>query len=224
MHQRETCGAGYNCLHIVLERPSYIEPDLLPRLAAGDQRAFEALYESYSQKVYGYIESIVKSPEAAEELTVDIFMKLWLERKQFSSIANLGGFLRTVSRNKALDHLKMTARLKKRREAYRADMMNRLGAKAADSELLTKELWEIREASLARLTPRRRKIFLMHRESGLSHREIAERLHLSPHTVKKTISQALASINEYFQTRHYRYIELGLIFLQALADSPGNFF
>lgn len=194
---------------------SYTEPVLLQRLAAGDQRAFEILYEVYSEKVYGYIDSIVKSHEIAEEITIDIFLKLWVNREQFSGIANLGGFLRTVSRNKALDYLKLTARLEKRREAYSYNMATRLAA-SADAELLAKELVEIREASLARLSPRRRKIFLMHREGGMSHREIAEHLNLSPHTVKKTISQALNSINDYFRARHYRYLELGLIFLQVL--------
>ncbi len=200
----------------MLEKTPYNEFDLLQRLAAGDQQAFEVLYEFYSQKVYGYIESIVKSPEAAEEITVDIFLKLWIDRERFCEITNLGGFLRTVSRNKALDHLKVTARLRKRIEAYRYDMAARF-ANAADSGLLTKEVLQIREESLARLSPRRRKIFLMHREAGLSHREIAEKLNLSPHTVKKTISQALASIHEHFQGRHYRYVELGVIFLQLLA-------
>lgn len=218
------CGARdiTNSLFIVSEKTLYTEFDLIERLAIGDQRAFEMMYELYSQKVYGYIESIVKSPEVSEEITIDIFLKLWLSRERLSDVRNLGAFLRTVSRNKALDYLKVTARDRQRREAYRNDMAARASAaevNAPDAGLFTKELLQIRQESLARLSPRRRKIFLMHREGGLSHHEIAEKLNLSPHTVKKTISQALASISDYFQRHYYRYVEVGVILLQLLALS-----
>ena len=65
------------------------ETELLYRISRGDEQAFNELYELYWPKVYAYMESLVKSPETAEELVVDIFVKLWSGREWLEQIQNV---------------------------------------------------------------------------------------------------------------------------------------
>jgi RNA polymerase sigma-70 factor (ECF subfamily) len=178
------------------------ENDLLRRIAVGDEQAFTTFYELHWQKVYYYLDAIVKSPEVAEELMTDIFIRLWDMRPTLAQIDNVGGFLRTMCRNKALDFLKITARDKKREQAYRAWLALRQVA-GADDRLINDELKAIYQQAVAQLPPQRQKVFLLHREEGLSYKEIAESLHISTATVKKTMSEALESIRVYLH-RHWK--------------------
>lgn len=188
------------------------ETELLYRISRGDEQAFNELYEQYWPRVYTYLESIVKSPEASEEMVVDIFVKLWAGREWLEQIQNIGGFLRTAARNKALDFLKTTARKKKMMQAYYTDML--LAARtASDHRLLEVESARIWQEAVARLSPNRQKVFLMHREEGLSYNEIAERMNISPGTVKKTMSIALDSIRDFLRTHYKDSLAALLIFL-----------
>lgn len=190
------------------------ETQLLHRISSGDEQAFNELYQQYWPRVYAYIESLVKSPEASEEMVIDIFLKLWAGREWLVQIENVGAFLRTTARNKALDFLKVTARKKKLMEAYYSDM-KWLAARSVSDHLVTNaETSRIWHEAVARLSPNRQKVFLLHREEGLSYNEIASRLNISPATVKKTMSVALESIRDFLRT-HYKDSLAGfLLFIQ----------
>lgn len=184
---------------------------LLQQIAAGDEQAFTALYEEYWPKVYSYFESIVKSPEAAEELLVDLFVKLWTGRQWLSQVENIGGFLRTAARNKALDYLRSVSREKARISTYRADMLLQQ-AQHPENRLEDAEVQKIWHEAVAQLSPQRRKIFLLHREEGLSYQEIASQLELSPATVKKTMFLALDSIREFLRAHYKESLAAFLLF------------
>lgn len=178
------------------------EKELLLKIAEGDEKAFNIIYEHYWQKVYAYMESIVKDPQACEEMVADIFLKLWQWKEGLAQVQNIGGFLRVSSRNKALDFIRMTARKKELASAYRAEIIMQKFTTAED-RIVNAEMLKIWQQALSQLSPQRQRIFLMHREEGLSYHQIAERLNISPRTVKKTMSQALESLREFLQ-QHYK--------------------
>lgn len=192
--------------------PSDNEQDLLRRISAGDEQAFRQLYDAHWPKVYAYLESLVKSAAIAEEMVADIFMKLWMGRNWLPNVENIGGFLRVAAKNKALDFLKVTSRQNKLISAYHADMVI-AAPKGPDHHLLDSEVMKIWDEAVAQLSPRRREIFLLHRQEGLSYQEIAERMSVSPATVKKTMSAALASIREFLSVHYKDSLAALLLFL-----------
>jgi len=195
------------------EENLYKERELLLRISEGDERAFEAIYDQNWRKVYSYIEPIVKSDAIAEEMVIDIFLILWQSRERLQDMKNIGAFLRTVARNKALDFVKITARQGQRERLYRAESFFRLPATPHD-ELLEKEIIEIYRESIAHLSPQRKKIYLMYREEGLSYNEIGEILNISPTTAKKSFFDALSAIRKFLQN-HYSQLK-GLIYFVFL--------
>src|SRR5580692_8173228 len=70
---------------------------------------FKRLFDSYKNRVYGYVMAITHSPYSAEEITQEIFIKLWLCRDLLHEVENLDGYIFTIARNRTLNHLRKAA-------------------------------------------------------------------------------------------------------------------
>ena len=193
------------------EVEKYSPYELLLKVSEGDEDAFNWLYERNWRMIYSYIEPIVKSSETTEEIVADIFLKLWQLRARVKEIENIQAYLRTAARNKALDFIKVTARQKLKEQLYRTEIAFRTQNSPHD-QLLDKEILKIVQSCVDQLSPQRKKIFLMHREEGLSYQEIADQLNLSPTTVKKTVFDAIASMREFLRN-HHADLEILILYL-----------
>jgi DNA-directed RNA polymerase specialized sigma24 family protein len=89
---------------------SYEDAMLQKQIAQGDQRAFKVLYDRHHGRLFQYVFKIVKSKEVAEELVMDVFMKLWIARDMMPQINNLDGFLFKVAYNKSIDFFRSAAK------------------------------------------------------------------------------------------------------------------
>ena len=84
--------------------------DLILRLQQKDERAFERLYELYSESIFGVINSVVRDTESAEEILQDVFIKVWDNSNSYSS--EKGRFftwLLNIARNAAIDKTRSKA-------------------------------------------------------------------------------------------------------------------
>lgn len=86
--------------------------DIVDKIRTGDQRAFEQLYDDYSAALYGLVFSIVKSEGAAEDITQDVFVKIW---KNIGSYDKKKGSLFTwmlnIARNASIDALRKNKKI-----------------------------------------------------------------------------------------------------------------
>jgi RNA polymerase sigma-70 factor (family 1) len=157
--------------------------------------SFKRLFDSYKNRLYGYVLAIARSPYVAEEITQEIFIKLWLCRDILHEVGNLDGYIFTIARHKTLNHL--------RKAAYDVKLLREL------QELAAPESNDVEEHSLATdydrllrdalelLSPQRRLVFQLSRDRGLNHEEIAHCLHLSRNTVRNHMVEALRFIRHY---------------------------
>src|SRR5260370_40916769 len=86
----------------VLEQPT----DVLRQFSHGDLDAFEALFRTHQNEVYGWIVRIVRDPTAAEDLTLETFWRIYRAHARFDPARNFGAWARRVATNAALDYLK----------------------------------------------------------------------------------------------------------------------
>lgn len=173
-------------------------PDHTDEVKNDEVKNFTALYDQYWRKVYTYLVNMTKSREIAEELLQDIFTRLWNAWPLPAGISNMDAFLSKVAYNRAIDFFRVTARHRKLQALIAREFTQRQ-APLADQHLLTEEAIAILHEAINQLSPQRKLIFTLSRDAGLSHQEIAHRLHLSPNTVKKTLSNALQSIRSYLE-------------------------
>jgi RNA polymerase sigma-70 factor (ECF subfamily) len=137
------------------------------RTKEGDREALRLLYVRFSDNVYGYICSIVRDEQEAEDLTQHVFMKLIAVIGQYQDRGiPFSGWLLRLARNVALDHLR-------RRRATPTEQV--FGSDAHADEGSRERSRDLREA-LATLPEEQRDVMIMRHVVGLSPSEIAEQL------------------------------------------------
>ncbi|HEY4289267.1 MAG TPA: RNA polymerase sigma-70 factor [Puia sp.] len=197
---------------------SHSDAELLKLLAAGDEAAFRTLFERYRDNLFIYISRFVKSDQVAEELVMDVFMKLWLGRDIVLRIEHFSAFLFRVARNKCIDFLRTAAR----DDDFRQLLWSRLQGvrgEQADSILLLQEYEATLREAIELLSPQRRKVYLMSREQEQTHDDIARQLKISRATVNNHIVDAQAFIRKYL----IKNLDLAIFFL-ATGLVSGFFF
>ena len=138
-------------------------------LRAGDEKCFDALFRRYYKPLCTYATRFVP-PVRAEELVQDTLMWVWENRTSLIPEMPLKSLLFTIVKNKSLN------------SALRDTLKNRI-------------IRQLTEA-LRKMPPEFRQTFRMHRLEGMTHKEIAVRLNVSPQTVNYRIGQTVRLLRE----------------------------
>lgn len=172
------------------------DKELLMQVALGNEASFECLFDRYHERLFHYTTMFIKSPQIAEEVVMDVFMKIWLAKDLIGQVENFDSFLFRVAHNKAIDFLRMVAKTPDFKELM-WDNMQLSASDDADASLLRTEFeGKVRQA-MSLLSEQRRKVFEMSREQEMSHDQIAGRLGLSKNTVNNHIVEAKRFIRSY---------------------------
>ncbi|GAO43012.1 putative RNA polymerase ECF-type sigma factor [Flavihumibacter petaseus NBRC 106054] len=152
----------------------------------GDQNAFTIILRHYWVKVYTQAITYLKSAELAQEVTQDVFMKIWAGRDRLPGIENFSGYLFIVARNELISAL----RKKKDSTTGFTDNLEETLLRP-DKQLQYKEFHQRILGLIDKLPPVRKKVFTMSRLEGKSYEEIALELDISRNGVKDHIVRAL---------------------------------
>lgn len=150
---------------------------------------FDRLFEFLYPKVKYFVLGLCHDEEAAENLTQDLFMKLWIKRDRLRDIENLNAYIFTTAHHSVLNYIRHTLKLPM--QPIEKSLTNRDSDDNQERDIEYRELLEMVYAEIDRMPEQRRKIFLMSREEGLSNQEIADRQGISRRTVEGHISAAL---------------------------------
>lgn len=165
------------------------EYELLLQVSDGDRQAFRQLFETYWDQVFGSCLHLTKSPELAKDLSQDIFLKVWDHRDKLPDIKNFKGYLFTIARNMVRDQLRTTVF----RESNREFLQEYFSGNAISPQQLLerKQLGHQVQAAIKSLPPKLQQVFTLSHLEGLSHKEIAGRLEISPLSSKTYMVRAL---------------------------------
>lgn len=168
---------------------------LLIKLKNGDATAFEGIYNQYRSRIYSYALKLCKSTVIAEEIVQEVFIKIWQKREQLNPELHFGAYLKKITLNHVLNHLKKVAREK----SLQDELFNYLSLirNSAEDRLLEKELLKTYEEAIAQLPPQKKIIYQLSRNEELSHDEIAKKLNISKNTVKNHMVEATKFIRNY---------------------------
>jgi RNA polymerase sigma-70 factor (family 1) len=162
----------------------------------GDIRAFEALYRAFYRKVYAFSNRHTRDTEAAEDLTHDVFLKLWQNRALVSDTIPLDAQLLTVARQLVINRYKQQTVRQQLLAEWQEYEPVASSADATEWPLRTAELTADIQAALDGLPPKRREIFEKSRFEYFSYDEIAEQLGISRATVESQMVKALRFLRE----------------------------
>ena len=150
-----------------------------------DPRAFEALYREHYSHVYAVTLRMTCDGTRAEDLTQEVFVRVWEKLPTFRGESALGTWIHTVAVRTTLEHL----RAESRREA-RVVCTDEPGRYAAEARRAMPETAVDLERALATLPPGARSVLLLHDVTGYRYHEIANLLGVSLGTVKSQLNRA----------------------------------
>ncbi len=177
---------------------------LLNQVAQGDQEAFKQLYNTFKDKLYSFIFVLSGSKETAEDVVQDVFLKIWVQRERLMEIENFNAYVFRMSQNHVLNLLKRAAKGKSILIKMKGEDPSVLTN--PDRQLVYNDTKKALEKVVAELPSRQKDIFVLKREMGLRHEEIADLLQISSSTVKNHLTQALKTIQK--KMSHYYIITL----------------
>ena len=163
--------------------------ELVDLLKKDDSDAFSEIYSRYAVLLAGFASSKLFDLEDSRDIIHDVFVKLWQERKQLKVDRDLKAYLFKLTRYRIVDKIRKNIT----RQEYAA-MVNSLAVSygvTIEQEIAAKEMAQIIETSLNKLSPRVKEVYLLSREENLSVAEIADKLQVSEQTVKNQLSTAL---------------------------------
>lgn len=158
---------------------------------------FSQFFDTYKEQVYGYVLTIIKDKTVAEEITQDIFMKLWTVSDLLHTISNIDNYIFIIARNRSLNHLRKVKHDHKALEELRCHLAE--AHNPVEEHLLQRDYEHLVERAVAGLSTQRKIVYQLSREEGLNLNEIAHRLQLSPNTVKNHLIAALKYIRQYLE-------------------------
>lgn len=184
---------------------------IFQRMVDGDQRAFRFFFDKYYTDVCNFIHFYTNDSAMAEELAQDIYVYLWDNRKKITIHSSVKSYLFSASKNKSLNYIR-NEKIKQRILENYKEQQTETG-QPEENYLDISQLQEILKKSIATLPERCREIFLLSREKKLSHKEIAEKLAISPKSVENQIGIALKKLREQLKPYRDKIFMLFFIFL-----------
>lgn len=190
--------------------PDSEERTLLMQIAEGNEDAFSKLFYRYYQQLGAFIFRITESMPLAEEITQDVFMKIWMARESLVEVKSFKAYLFVVSKNYALNSLRTMAKERTNKMDWESASES-LCALPANTEVNNHHYYSLIDTAINRLPPQQQKVYLMSRHKKFKYAEIADELQISKETVKKYIQLAVASITEFVRLHINEIVLLYLI-------------
>lgn len=161
---------------------------LLRRLAKGDASTLERIYVRFAPKIRVFISRYLDE-STAEDLTHDLFLKLWNSRDRLS-VDNLDSYMFRMAKNAVMDYLKHQKIEQKYSEAFIASHHEEQDSRQEDRMDSHTRLVNVQK-QIEQLSEQQRLVFNMNRNEGKSYAEISQELGISEKTVQYHISTVL---------------------------------
>lgn len=164
-----------------------------------DEDIFTGTYRLYYVPIFNFVSRLTKDEAIAEDITQDVFLKLWTKKNEFDKIDDLSRYLFTMARNRCSDHF--------RREKLACVIINVL-PRAYGSDLnFTEQLIHQREteailqSAIQELSPQRKRVYVLCRIEGIEQKNVATLLGISQLTVREILRVANLQIRSKMRER-----------------------
>jgi RNA polymerase sigma-70 factor (ECF subfamily) len=164
---------------------------LIRRCLRGDQLAWDAIVRQYWRKVFNVAYKFVGKHDEAEDLTQDIFLKIFKSLDTFDRRANFQTWLISISRNLCIDHYRSVRKERETidRDVDANDLMPTSQEPGPIAALEHRDRVALLRQAMSALPDTLRTAVLMRDIQELSYQEIADRLRLPEGTVKSRINR-----------------------------------
>ncbi len=174
-------------------------PELLKKVADGDEAAFKEIYEHYFPKIQAFALRVLHDYEYAQEVAQEVMLAFWQMGYRLNDIRNLDAFLKTLTKRRTID---IWRRLQMERTAEQALQANwEESNEETEERIILNETKQIIEEAILLLPPQQRTVYQLCQQQGLKYEEAARRLDIAPGTVQTHMKLALKFLRSYLRNR-----------------------
>jgi len=176
------------------------DKEIMALYRSGEQdRAFNALVQSYKERLYWHIRRFVCSHEDADDLLQDTFIKIWGAMETFREESRLFTWVYRIATNEALNFL----RRQKIRGMLKMEPLDNILCKKIDEDTYFNgnELQRELHKAIQKLPPKQKTVFNLRYFDELSYNEISEILDTSPGSLKASYHHAYMKIKAELEKR-----------------------
>jgi len=165
------------------------ERTLIQLLNQSNVKAFDTLFYHYHKRIYNFCLKFISSKAEAEEIVQIVFIAVWENRKDIDPEKLFSAYIFSIARHHAYNAIKKLTYQK----AYLEQLINN-GLNFdfnTEETIYFNELEDLIEKLISQLPPRRKEIFVLSRQKGLTYVEIAKKLDITENTVDTQLRKAL---------------------------------
>lgn len=167
---------------------------IIAELAHDNDSAMDELFNYYYPRLYNFSRSFLKMEDGIDDLLQEVFVKLWQNRKNINSADTFNAYIFTIARNLLLNELR--SRLNNQKMKDRLHDLSVAEEYSLFKQIEYNDLKEKIDLAIGELPARGKEIFMLSRNDGLSHKEIAEKLQISTKTVEYHITQSTSFLKK----------------------------
>jgi RNA polymerase sigma-70 factor (family 1) len=169
---------------------------LLELLSQSDEQAFMTIYHRYWQKIFTIAHNRLQNSQEAEDIVHDVFFSLW-QNRQTQQIQQLENYLAVATKYKVLTRIKSQLRERQYRESVDTGIVVDM---PIENRLHYKRILMLVMTEVEKLPEKCRIIFQYSRNEGMSVKQIAKVMHISPKTVENQLNKALRHLRTAVRT------------------------
>ncbi len=168
-----------------------ISVDVITKFKGGDKNAFKDIYAHYSPSIYSLSIQLLKDDVLAEEMVQECFMKFWLNREEILVDRDVWPYLYVMCKRLCFNVLRDIKLARKSSEFFQEELVNDV-----EHRIYHRDLQHHLQLYIAQLPLQQRIAWILSREEGFTHQEIAAHMDISKNTVKNHIVQALKFLRD----------------------------
>lgn len=182
---------------MIITMKNYSDRKLIAGYLNGDEKSLEILIQQYLKPIYNFAHRYAGNAQDAEDITQDVFVKVWRNLKKFDRQKSFKAWIFTIAKNTSIDALK------KRKPALFSEFS--AIEKIADPSPSPNEIFERKEISqmlnllINKLPLKYRNVLFLRYNNNLAFQEIAETLNKPINTVKSRHRRALIILKKFLK-------------------------
>lgn len=172
---------------------------------------FDEIYQQYYTGIFRFVLGFVKSSDTAEDITQDLFIKIFENKQVLERVENLKSYLFTSAKNATLNYLKKASR----EEQIKSKLILHYDTKKAslEDDLADIEYAKYLQECLGKLSERNKVVFNLCRNESKSYGEVAQELGISQSAVKKHMIKSMKTLRSLIKK------DFGLLLVFIISQS-----
>ena len=199
-----TASPGPGAFSLMTAERSYSDADVMLRVKAGDQSAFEYLVQKYRRPIVSFMYRMARNAAAAEDLAQEVFLRVYRSRETYEASAKFTTWLYRIATNLAVNHARDTRHERPEVQVSLDEPDDETGTRLevpdaslnAEQALVRQERMMAIRRKVEALPEQQRLAVIMHKYQQMDYKQIGEVLKKSESATKSLLFRAYETLRE----------------------------